>query len=51
MSGDAALVFDDDPSSLWRRLIRRTEGLMASARHMRHMSALGTWAHGERGPG
>jgi putative transcriptional regulator len=27
---DAALVFDPDPSSVWRREIRRTEGLMAA---------------------
>jgi len=26
---DAALVFDPDPSSVWRREIRLTEGLMA----------------------
>jgi putative transcriptional regulator len=29
--GDPALVFDPDPSSVWRREIQRTEGLMARA--------------------
>jgi hypothetical protein len=29
VEGDAALVFDPDPATLWRRQIRRTEGLMA----------------------
>ena len=56
MSGDAALVFDDDPSSLWRRLIRRTEGLMASSKAHERIGTwahrhMGTRAHGERGPG
>jgi putative transcriptional regulator len=29
VQGDGALVFDPDPESVWRRQIRRTEGLMA----------------------
>jgi putative transcriptional regulator len=29
VQGDSALVFDPDPASLWRREIRRTDGLMA----------------------
>lgn len=30
-SGDAAVVFDADPDTLWQRQLRRTEGRMASA--------------------
>ena len=29
VSGDPALVFDPDPSSVWRREIQRTDGLLA----------------------
>jgi putative transcriptional regulator len=30
LQGESALIFDPDPSSVWRRQIRRTDGLMAA---------------------
>jgi putative transcriptional regulator len=52
LEADARAVFDPDPQSLWRRLIQRTEALLASAdqpsgRHAELQGAItGEWAAG-----
>jgi putative AlgH/UPF0301 family transcriptional regulator len=39
LEGESALIFDPDPSSVWRRQIRRTDGRMASVKAHRRTGA------------
>ena len=39
LEGESALIFDPDPSSVWRRQVRRTDGRMASAKAYRRIGA------------
>lgn len=41
LDADARVVFDPDPETLWRRLIRRTEGVLAQWRESPRTWALG----------